>query len=283
MEEPQTIVADAVKLATMSAESIQETKVFVRLEKSGRPFVILPNGDNTLTPFDMSGYEGPKRQPVVSCVDVDSFSDYVNDYKENGVSRIFCDLQERSFLAVLDYHNQETRDDANACGHHVKLNLRLSEAAEEWVKRDRKGLSQAEFADFLEDRYVDVVEPTGADILEVAKTLEMKPDVHFKSAQRDHDAGYNLVFEETAKTTAGREGKLEVPSRIKIRIPLFEGADPVDLEARMLYRMSNGVVTFSIRFIRLEETIRVAVRDAMDLIQKHTELPTICASVAKFK
>lgn len=267
--------AEAQKFAMMSAEALKQMQSAVYLPGSNKPYLVLADGPQSARLVDLDKFQGPQRNPKIDCQDIASFCQYVNDFKED-YTRIFCDFSRRCFGAVIDFHEPKTGT-AGACQHRVNLGLKLSQEAEAWTNKSDRMLTQVDFADFLEDHYVDVVDPTGADMLEIAKTLEMKLDVNFKSAQRQHDAGYNLIYQENAQTSAGAHGQLTVPEKIKLRIPIFEGSDCVEIEARLLYRMRDGVLTFGIRFIRLEDMIREAVKAAYNQISQETELPIYCA------
>ncbi|MCH1933271.1 YfdQ family protein, partial [Shewanella sp. A25] len=71
--------------------------------------------------------------------------------------------------AIVDYH----APDKAAHGAHVAaMALPYSEEWKAWTAIDGKLMPQREFARFIEENAVDVVAPSGADLLEVVRDLQ---------------------------------------------------------------------------------------------------------------
>ena len=113
--------------------------------------------------------------------DADSFIAYVNDFRLAGPSRIFFDVGQEQFNAIIDYHEIQT---PSWCDHTAVFKPRKSVEFETWMATNRKAMTQVDFARFLEENLPDVVEPESAVLLQVALTFEAKKSVEFASGVR---------------------------------------------------------------------------------------------------
>ncbi|WP_269057538.1 DUF2303 family protein [Yersinia pseudotuberculosis] len=68
--------------------------------------------------------------------------------------------------------------------HRAHYRCELSKAWKIWQKYDGQTLSQEQFAELLEDRAADVVNPTGAELLEIATKFQVIRKAVFGSAMR---------------------------------------------------------------------------------------------------
>lgn len=83
-------------------------------------------------------------------------------------------------------------------------------------------MQQAEFAEFIERNLPDIVEPVGADMLEISRSLQAKKKVSFASGIRLANGQTELTYEEDIQGTAAK-GKLQIPEIFKIGIKVIEG------------------------------------------------------------
>lgn len=269
--------AAVVERVTREAALLGQKVQFPLPTGEGTPFILVPDGRGGMRAQDLEALLPPRRKARRSFNELESFLDYVKTFRDER-TRLFCqaNIAERRavFWAVLDYHTPSTanagqpedatsaagpwhgRDAGERCEHRAELVLQWTPEALAWLARNEKPMSQAEFADFLEDRYPDVVEPSGAEVLQVARTLEAKKDVNFKSSQRTHDGGWNAQYEETVQARAGSRGELEIPGELGLRVQLFQGCQPVEMRARLLFRVSGGGVTFGIKIHRFDAVVR---------------------------
>ena len=89
-----------------------------------------------------------------------------------------------------------------------------------------------------------MVAPSAAELKEVALTLEASASHTFKSTKRLKDGAGEHVWKVEMQTNAGHNGELEVPERISIRVPLWEGAEPIILDLRFRIRIRDGAAVF---------------------------------------
>lgn len=261
---------------------LREMGAVCQVGTEGLPYAVMKDGFRMES---LEKYLPPQRTQKVTFDEVDSFIDYVNDMQD-ARSRLFCSMGEHQIVAVLDYHlpavhaaHAQSEENphglavsASAKRHIAVLQLKTTHEHDAWKANNNKTLLQAAFAEFLEDRALEVLEPGPADILDIARTLQAKPDLEFKSAQRSHDQGFNLTYIETVTARAGQSGELEVPSQIVLRLPLFQGGEPVAIRARLRYRIDSGALCFSYRFLRYEEAVREQLQKIRTQVIEATKL-----------
>lgn len=263
------IVADAA-LAAASARPVQT------VHAEGAPFTVLLNRDGSQTLASLEQFLPPRKLASAAFVEAQSFVDYVNAYKDPH-SRFFCDVEGRTFSAILDYHDPSTPDNVGRRGGHTaSFVMKLTPEIEAWLTLadPMRPKSQAEFAAFLEDRNRDIAEPDGATILELARDLEVKNDVGFKGSQRSSDGGYNLISAENVTTSVA------VPQKLLLRLPVFQGGAAMDLTARLRFKLVSGSVVFWLVFIDLERLLREEVEHVRKGIGAAIEAP-VWAGAAK--
>lgn len=182
-------------------------------------------------------------------------------------SVLLADIDSYSIACRLDYH--ENGDKPGHDQHTAKLVLRQSEEFARWNRCAGRMLPQAEFAAFLEENAVDVTEPDGADLLELARDLEATRDVQFKSSIRLDNGDRQFQYADDTKP----KGNIAVPQAFKITIPIFQGDDPITLQARLRYRISEGGLTLGYEWHRTEYVKQAKFREIAAFIAEETGLP----------
>lgn len=202
--------------------------------------------------------------------DLQSFVDYVNEFKRPQ-SKIFAEFGERggSFTAALDFHSVEkpsfVEDKAvYACPTTPEWNA--------WLEKNGKPISQVEFAHFVEEQRVAFVKPSGATMLEIARTLEGKTECVFKSGANLTNGDRELVYAESTTGTAGRGEKLPIPSKIEILVqPFFHGV-AYTVEALLRYRINGGNVVFIYELQKVHDIIDAALLKIKNDITEKTQI-----------
>lgn len=210
-----------------------------------------------------------------------------------GSSVLFADDSPTApaLLAVYDYH-----EGADASPHFGEHRARYAfPIAEEWAAwmaaAGEKWLSQRDFAELLEARIVEVLEPSKlglmtreladklglqlanqAALLSAAKGLSVRVNLNITNAVTTSSGETELVFEQ--KHEAKNGGPLTVPNAFAIGIPVFRGGTPYALLARLRYRVTDaGAVVWGVRFHRPEVCFREAFTEAGTKAQRETDLP----------
>ena len=206
-----------------------------------------------------------------------SFIGYVVAHSEEG-THLFGDVTEAggAFTAILDYHlasAQAIEKQGAQWGEHVaKLTLQVTPEWQRWLGSNAKPFEQAAFAEFLEDNVRDVVKPSGAELLEVALTLQAAKKVAFRSGVRLSNGEHQLTYVEEIAGQAGATGQLQVPERFTISLAPFEGTDPVEIEVRLRYRLMEGRVVFIYQLLRPDVAIRAVWQRIREQITTETSL-----------
>jgi uncharacterized protein YfdQ (DUF2303 family) len=188
-------------------------------------------------------------------LDVVSFGDYVNDFKDGG-SKMLCDITSREVDVVLDYHTGgEGKENApRRRMHHAILKPQLSVEWKAWDKINEKLLSQHEFGEFLEENAVDIASPDAASILEIVMGLQVKKVI-------DHDSAINLgngmtQFRYSEEgTTKVKNKEITVPTKILVRIPVFVSGTGREIEVLFRYRADGGSLKFMVKIVRREQVL----------------------------
>lgn len=269
-----------------------------RIEGVEIPYAIVPSNSTMVSLLAQRyPYGLPPRKPdhikmAVTLSDADSFCKYVALYQDDR-SRVFANPQAHSFLAVLDYHGATNTptpfipiEDGSGTAptpsvpspefmdHRATLALRKSEQWDLWIAKDGKEIPQVEFAEFLEDNYRDIFEPSPASMLEVARDLAAKSEVSFSSKVTAKSGAVQLTYNEVVNATVGPTGDIEVPNFFTILIPVFFGENPVKIEARLRFRINQGKLKFVYKLYRPSELLAAAFEAAALGIgqELHTEV-----------
>lgn len=180
--------------------------------------------------------------------DPDSFVEFVTHHeKATCPARVECGRAE--FLAVLNPASSEDPafEDWQAfyCPQH-------SPEWCAWKLKDGTAMKQTEFAEFIEEWGDVIVDPDSASMLEIATTFQAKTTADFRRSVRLDNGQIQLGYDETIESKAGAKGTLEVPSKLHLRLPIYEGAESsvFDVVAHFRPRCRDGSLTLSYKLHR---------------------------------
>jgi uncharacterized protein YfdQ (DUF2303 family) len=218
--------------------------------------------------------EHPHRKVgIVHVQDAESFILYVSKHQLEA-TEIYADGARKGLVGIINAHaeSDDTTDEGPAGhgDHRCALELVHSEEWTTWTGNDKKYMNQIEFAQFLEDNAVDVVDSPGADpatMLEVAEHFYATPNVDFKSSVRLDSGAVQLRYEETHAARAGQSGDLEIPKQFVLGISPFVGGDPVEITARFRYRIREGHLTMSYALLNAAQIERQAFLDIVQVVR----------------
>jgi uncharacterized protein YfdQ (DUF2303 family) len=248
------------------------------------PVVLKPEG------FHVESVEQYLLAPLMkraraSLGDLASFIRYVNEHKLDS-TRIFASVSTTGagFHAVIDYHGAGAEGEP-AWGKHIAT-FTCSPTVEwnRWMEKNKRPMSQTEFAAFLEDNQLAIVDPPGADILEMVQTLEAKKDVRFKSTERLSNGRTKLDYDEDivlSGSTGTNKGQLEVPQTLTLGIAPFVGESPFRVTARLRYRIGEkGALTFVYELVDTHLVIDTVCKEMFARIKAETGIEPFLGSVA---
>lgn len=235
-----------------------------------RPFVVVPQDAKVA---DLENYllAPTRKRGSTTLTDVASFIAFVSAEK-TPETRIYGNLDNPHFTAVFNDHGKSGpgwRD------HIAKYACPLSPEWLIWIGHSGKHKTQVDFAQFIEDNLPDIVEPAGAEMLEISRSLEAKKSVNFASGVRLTNGANELTYEETI-SGAAQKGKLQVPEGFVIGIPVLQGGDSYRVEARLRYRIGDGgKMTMWYELVRPHKIVEDAIKNIRAEIKTGTELDVL--------
>lgn len=264
--------AEAVALLTLEAE-----KGIVRFTANGnREFVAVPNGDGCytlqqITQDNAADVHVPKLVTAnVKVQTAGSLTDYINRFK-NADTSLFADIVSDTIVSIVDYHkmpganipapasvdtkapDEGPTSDFNAHAqlnlHRVTLKLPKSMEWDIWMGRDGKLMKHIEFASFIEENGIDVTEPSGGALLDMCRDLQVKAGVSFNSSIRYGDA-VNIEYQKGDDVST--KDNLQLPSEIKLSIPVYFGEPPIQLTAYLRREINDGKLSLGYKISRAE-------------------------------
>lgn len=190
--------------------------------------------------------------------DPSAFAAYVTRLDED-TTTVWADDQARRIVAVFDDHHTASPGWRQ---HRAELAVRVDPAWQAWRARDGKLTAQTDFGEFLEDHAPEIVDPPAAVMVDVATTLVARRSLAFESSTRLTSGDVGFVYREETAAKAGGKGTLEIPSQFRVRMAPLVGADPVEVTARLRYRISDGGLQIGYRLHRPD----LVEREAFDFV-----------------
>ena len=259
-----------IKAAIESLIALGEARVgddTFRSEIDGVPYVVIPK-DYQFKELPHLREIPPRRRGVVSLHTCESLLRYIDTYCENKSSAcVFSDRDYGSFFGILDWWG----DDNNPRSYkedRVEFRPTSSDEWKIWRASNKKKMAHLEFANFLEDNLIDVVEPEAATLLEVARTMQATKKVEFISANRIENGDLEIIHRKVAtEATAGMKGDFRVPDKIVVRLRVFLGEEPVDVPCRFRYELASGELRLWYEMLRPDRLVETAMDKIADAIR----------------
>jgi uncharacterized protein YfdQ (DUF2303 family) len=238
------------------------------------------NTPNGVREIDLTGpeYTGtPDRKHGTTTVrDFTSFTTYWEKHADDN-SEVYADAERLTVTAVLDAH---TADTARWSGHRLALHLRETDAWKQWLALDGKLMTQEPFAEFLEDHLPELLEPSAADMLEIAQSIQGTTKADFQSGTRLATGQRQLAYVETTTAKAGSKGQLTIPETFVVGLIPFEGSEGYKLTARLRYRIGQDGLRLGYKLERPGDTRRQAFADVVKAIGEQIDQPIMNGSAA---
>lgn len=247
-------------------------EIGVMFEQNGLPMVIIPN-DCDLKTFPELQLAPPYIARNVVVTSASSFLAYYNRFANNH-STIFVDIEKSKLLGIMDYHEIDSIiggiDEINPkhCKHTVTYDCPLTPEAKKWFDNNKKPMNQADFAAFIEDGILEISQPSGAEMLEIATTLQAKNAVNFRSSIRLDNGQVQMGYEENLQGSAGVSGQITIPQNITLILKVFRGDEEAyQLKANFRYRIKEGQLTMWYELIRHHIVREDAVKQILETIK----------------
>ena len=226
-----------------------------------KPAVAVPEG-NKLVPLDPLKLVRPRflvANPVF--IDVVAFIAYVNEFK-TPETRIFYS-RKGEFQAVFDWHQASgptATAQAQHGDHHAQLKIQHTPEWLTWTGSNEKSMGQQDFAEFLEDNALDLIEPSIETMLQVARGLTATIGGNFKSVINQTNGSSAYTFEEMIEGRVSGTVPVEIPNDFKIALAPFIKGNRYPIECRLRYRLGGGL-KFHYKALHLQWILDVALEE----------------------
>jgi uncharacterized protein YfdQ (DUF2303 family) len=237
------------------------------------PYTIVPDG------YKLESLEAFCAKPIsrrtdVLCLDEESFIHYVKLHKTEGTVIFYAGTAAcMKFTAIFDFED----DDGNLQWRRHTAEFRTGYSPE-WIawQQGEIWMAHIQFAEFLEEQQRVVINPPGAELLELVQTLEGHKNARFEAGHRLQTGARRITLEEDIKLRgqpAGtQKGQVDVPSEIQCGMPLFIYGPQYKVVFRLKYRIADGQLAFRLQVIDKERLLEDAVRESKERISRETEL-----------
>jgi hypothetical protein len=222
---------------------------------------------------------------------LESFIAHVLRFKDEH-SAIFANDNPKTpaLTAVLDYHEKTAAGAPRFGVHRGHYAFPLSEPWQAWASIATKQLTQGDFAQLLEDRINDVLDPANvgestanlavslgitlagpAALQAIARGLSVRVDSKVVNAINLSTGETQINFEESHRDQGGNA--LKIPGGFAIAIPVFREGTFYQIAVRLRYRVQGGQIVYRLVPHRTELVFADAFRGSCEIAADKTGLP----------
>jgi len=160
---------------------------------------------------------------------------------------------------VIAVFNDHLVDGAGWGDYKAVLQLCHSPEWQRWARHDGEQQKRGDFAEHIEDSLPDIVEPDGAEVLEIAQTLHGTEKASFRDAQRLDNGAVSIKYDVDLEVKGGTNGTLDIPPALTLSLAVFEGEERRQINARMRYRNNGGHLTLGYKLDQADDIVREAI------------------------
>lgn len=197
---------------------------------------------------------------MMQAANVAGFCDYIRQFG-TGKTAIFHSITEPKLIGIVDFHGPEGPE---WCEHVASLEMTDSEQWTAWSEMKSPPLGQVEFAEFIEQHADEVSSPPVAGLLEAVLNFRQTTQVTFSSVKQLQSGLTQLVYNEEDKS----KQVAQLPSKIVLGIPVFEGGAVYAIEALLRYRARDGALRLWFEISQEAKVRRQAVQDVVDAVKR---------------
>lgn len=207
-------------------------------------------------------------------------------------SVVFCSFNrdKPSMLAVLNYNELGAEGAPRFGDHRVHYSFPFSDEWAAWRGQNDKWMDTLEFAGFVEDHLLDVMNPTqvgdkikstleqlAMSACEPAELMRVSRGLKIRSEQSVADV-HNLATGEMevkfAVSSSNQDGTpLSVPAAFVVGIPVFRNGVRFQVAARLRYDFRGGNLKWKYLLHRWDLVIDTAILDACNDVKEQTQMP----------
>jgi len=255
-------------------------------------YAVVPKGKElrSLKPFIDEYRTRPERRTGTATLStLASFIDHVKRFYDEH-SAVFADVDNRKnaqLISVLDYHEKTAAGKPRFGQHRGVYKFPLSDEWNAWNSGADSPMPMAAFAQFLEDRIMDVLDPTaGGDtikefainlgitlataqrLMELSRGLAIRVEAKVSQAVNLSSGEGQMTFSESHGTTEG--GPIKIPGGFAIAIPVFRNGPLYQIPVRLRYRVQQGSVVWWYSPQRIDRVWDHAISEACDTVIAET-------------
>ena len=217
-----------------------------------------PNGGERVERVPLSTLRPRRKTGDVTLNTVDSLVRYVLRHRTPD-SVVYADQEREKITAVLDDHGAEPGHREHRAIYPCPVTVEW----DAWRKALRIPMSQEALVDFLEERALEVVQPTGAELQEMLRELHVKADVSWRKAFDERTGTVRLEYKEDVSDASGRAGQVSLPTQFVIGVPVYKGGDPYRCEVRLRYRLNDAKLRLQLSIDNVTRIEEVAFAEAV--------------------
>lgn len=249
------------------AQYAQQAHIPSELE-AGRIYLIA-DGAGGVRRIDTDEYHAqPRRKKGTLVVSgFGSFQQYLDKHGISSETEVIANLNDGTFRALI---NAGDSGNPGWADHTVTLKLSQSLEWERWASRSGKLMTQTDFAEFIEDNAKDIVDPSSAEVLEIAQSLQVKRGVEFESGTRLADGNVQFGYRENTTATAGSVGQLSIPEKITLALRPFKDGEPYKVQALFRYRLQGSQLALGFKLQDPEKVIEDAFNIVAEEVSDYT-------------
>jgi uncharacterized protein YfdQ (DUF2303 family) len=246
-------------------------------------------------PYRRARLDAPERRTgTAKLTDLRSFIAHVKRFADTD-SAVFA-IDERAnprLVGVLDYHREGATASPRFGQHRAEYTFPLSDEWKAWTGRIARPFTQAELAQWLEDRILDLLDPSQvgesnrtlaerlgiklagpATLTALARDFAVRADVRVAQAVVLSTGETSVSYDETHETQSKKTGgKIEVPGGFVIAVPVFRNGAAYQMLARLRYRLNGGVISWFVAIEGVDRVFDHAISEAIDHVHEATQLP----------
>lgn len=250
--------------------------VRIDTDVAGEPDVVIVASNNGRETIDLERYAAHPRRAKGNVVlrDKASFVTYV---KAHSTPETIILADDRVVTAVLNHHEPVQAGALPGWSdYRATLELKYTPAWTGWTGMASQLIEQQTFAEWLEERALDVISPPGGELLELVTNLKAHMNVTFEKALNLSNGQVQLVYREELTGAGAAKGAMEIPGTFKLGLQVFAGGDRYEVTALLRWRLSAGEIKFMWKFGDDVQRLFEEQYEAMLVaIAAETELPVL--------
>lgn len=239
--------------------AVEGVKCFSIIDGHDGGFVSIPK-DYRMESVEVFQKKPNRVQQSVTLHELDSFIAFAKRF-QTPESVIFMDASTGKIKAIFDYHGSSSPTDAQWRDNEACFSPVLDKRWKAWTNNNQAKMDQSDFAEFIENALQDINKPTGAEMLEIATKFHLIRKAAYSSSVRLNSG--EVQFQYSDEHT---KGTVEIPEKITLAIPVFQGGCAYEVEARIRYRLKEQQLTFWYELINQDDVKEHAIKKIRERI-----------------